>query len=268
MAHRASLEGGYSGSVKLQRFVNEHGIGTLDIEIIPYSENRAALFEIERNIIIEHNSVNNGLNCSVETVVPIIPFTEERRRKIGEKSKGRVHSELSRKRMSDSLQGVFVGEKHHMSKLTNDEVRTIKGLLDFFGTVEISRLFNVNFRTIDNIKTGRRWGRFEKRSLPDEEISAYRELFEKMKKPRSNSVITEHEVSYLKELLRGSHFTKEKNRIVIEFFDMKHSNLSGIKHENNWGTVEPKLIPELDEKFRSFVRGKDLDPDVLFPLPV
>lgn len=50
------------------------------------------------------------------------------------------------------------GEKQHMSKLTEREVKSVLKLLaNKIGTTQIAKMFSVSPRTIDNIKAGRAW---------------------------------------------------------------------------------------------------------------
>jgi hypothetical protein len=49
------------------------------------------------------------------------------------------------------------GEKSHKAKLTNDDVRLIRGLLPNLSCAEIARKFEVSRSTISAIKHGRYW---------------------------------------------------------------------------------------------------------------
>jgi len=49
------------------------------------------------------------------------------------------------------------GERHGMSKLTNDQVRVIRSLFDTHTCIQLAEMFGVSKRTISSIRQGVRW---------------------------------------------------------------------------------------------------------------
>jgi hypothetical protein len=49
------------------------------------------------------------------------------------------------------------GERHYLAKLTNEDVRLIRGLLPYLSCAEIGRKFEVSRQLISDIKHGRKW---------------------------------------------------------------------------------------------------------------
>lgn len=73
-------------------------------------------------------------------------------------STGYKHTAHNKRRMSRLKQGVYAGSKHPRAKLDESDVIVIKRLIRLgLNNTDIGRRFNVNNRTISNIKHGISW---------------------------------------------------------------------------------------------------------------
>lgn len=71
---------------------------------------------------------------------------------------GKRHSATTRKRISESKKGLHTGIKNPSCKLTEDEVKDIKSLLERnTPRQEIAKQFRISLATISDIVTGKRW---------------------------------------------------------------------------------------------------------------
>lgn len=84
-------------------------------------------------------------------------FSEERKRKIGEKSKGRVHSDETKKNMSEKRKG----KPSPRRKFNDEQIRYIRNNPDNMGCVELSKKFNVSHPLISNIQKRKCYGYIE-----------------------------------------------------------------------------------------------------------
>lgn len=77
-----------------------------------------------------------------------VVFTEERKRKIGEKSKGRVFSEETKKNMSEKRKG----KPSSRRKFNDEQIQYIRNNPDKLGCIELGKKFNVSHSHISNIQ--------------------------------------------------------------------------------------------------------------------
>lgn len=237
--HKNSLIGNYSGCKKLLFFVNKYGIDCLDIELIQYDFiSRDELFNIEKEYILKYNSVNIGLNCSENTVVPQVPFTEERRRKIGIKSIGRKHSENTCKKLSENCHWNNCLDKHPNAKFKNEDIIKIKKMLILgYRVSEIAYVLNKNYKTIYNIKCGNKWSSLVVNScdISKDDIDNYSKLFSCIKDKiiRSDGGLTLNNVSEIKHMINND-FDK---KYILSKFNISIQCFNSIKTGRNYSYV-------------------------------
>jgi group I intron endonuclease len=246
-------------NIKLQSFVNENGLDVLKFDIIELVEDKNILLDREQYWLDQLKSYEKGFNIAKSAYYSTLGLktSDETKRKIGEKSKGRTKSEESRKRMSENSKGVHEGELNNgLSKLKNDDVILIKKMLN--SNLELTYIaiyFNVNFRTIGNIKYNVRWKHIQtNEKLNDDEYIYYKNIFNKYIKVKSNSVLTEEKVKYIKFLI-SINFIKNTyhKRIICDFFNLKNkTNLNNIVSNTNWKNVKSEYIKKYDTKFKIF----------------
>lgn len=264
ISHKNSLKSDYSGCKKLKHFSDKYGLDCLSIELIEFNnKTRDELYEIEKEYIIKYNSVENGLNCSYETKVPQVPFTEERRRNIGAKSKGRYFSPETRKRMSELSIGVHAGENNHnLAKLNNNEVILIKKMLLLNHTVvDIVKLFpHVKEKTIYNIKQNNRWNSIivNKDDINDSDIVCINKLMNDIniindnKIKRKGSKFTENNIKHIKYKL--NKFGRNTNTYLVlrKIYNLTHQNMSYISLGKIYKDIIPVFVLDEEIKFINF----------------
>ncbi len=77
-------------------------------------------------------------------------------------STGYKHTLASKIKMSELKRGVYAGSNHPRSKLNEDDVRQIKRFLKSgLGNTAIAHMFDVNNRTVSNIRQGISWKHVE-----------------------------------------------------------------------------------------------------------
>jgi len=259
MHHKNSLLNNYSGNIKLSNFVNKYNydINNFLIELVEFKDkSRDELFEIEKDYILKYDSVENGYNCSYETRVVQIPYTDERRRNVGAKSKGRKFSDESKLKRSIERTGKleFSGENIGTSKLRNEEVILIKKmlLLEYTPTDIIKLYKNIDVKTIYNIKENTRWGLFiiKKEDVTEEDKLYIENLFKKILEDnkntpiRSDSKVTLNKVKFIRYLLKNSDDIPKTRKDIKIFYNLKCHTLSSIYLNKNYKTVEAELIEE------------------------
>jgi group I intron endonuclease len=245
--HFECLVGNYHRNFKLQRFSNKHGINNLEFEIIEIVEKIEDLLIKEQYYIDLYNSCDNGFNIVpiVESTTNGYKHTDETKIKIGEKSKNRIFSVESKIKMANNRIGICCGENNnHLSKLKENEVIIIKKMLNSdLSITDISKFFNVNFRTIGNIKYNIRWKYLiitEK--LTNDEIKYYKNIFESNKNIRKNSVLIEKEVKHIKYLIENNTDKKK----IKNFFNISSSSLNNIIRGKNWKDIEAEKISDFN----------------------
>ena len=77
-----------------------------------------------------------------------VVFTEERKKKIGEKSKGRVHTDECKQKMSELRKG----KPSSRRKFNDEQIRYIRNDPDKLGVTELSKKLNVSHTLISNIQ--------------------------------------------------------------------------------------------------------------------
>lgn len=96
----------------IHRAIRKYGATSFIFEVLAYAQTREELDSLERQYIQTHNTLSpNGYNVAAGGQGASGTFSEERRRKIGEKSRGRLHSKETRSKMSNSHLGHTVTEK-------------------------------------------------------------------------------------------------------------------------------------------------------------
>ncbi len=180
----------------LQRAWNKYKEYNFDIEILQIVENKKDLIACEQFWIdgTKCSERQNGYNIikKADNMSGIFnPFygkkhSKKTKRKISKASKGRKLSEESKKKMSiarsgeknycfgipktdeikakiaKTLKGKCAGEKHHMVKLNELQVRIIKSLTEDVKNrtifqVEIAKYFNISKYMISKIMTNKNW---------------------------------------------------------------------------------------------------------------
>jgi hypothetical protein len=265
MQHKNSLINKYSKNIKLLRFVNKYGIDKLFVELIDIVKSRNELYDIEKEYIIKYNSVENGYNCSYETKVSQIPFTEERKKKIGKKSKGRIFSNESKLRRSIQRKGKFEysGENNNnLAKLTNEEVILIKKMLLLgYRPNDIIKLYkNVKVNTIYNIKENIRWQfiNVKKEDIIRKDKNNIKNIFKDILKDnenklvRSDSKLSINKVKFIRYLLNNTDNIKETNKRIRLFYNITYANLSRIYLNKIYKELESELIVEEFKKWNRY----------------
>lgn len=86
-------------------------------------------------------------------------LSTETKQKISETSKNRIATKETRKQLSESITGIFKGEKHPKAKLTEDQVIEIKLLRKITGmsASKIALIYNVSKSCINNIIYDYKW---------------------------------------------------------------------------------------------------------------
>jgi group I intron endonuclease len=114
--HRSALRNGKHENPHLQHAWIKYGEDAFDFGVVGYCEEEY-LLDMEQ-VYLDSNP--NGYNiCPLARSRIGKPVSEETRRKIGEKSKGRKHSEESRQKMRDShrINKCNIGRKHSQESI-------------------------------------------------------------------------------------------------------------------------------------------------------
>ena len=117
-AHRGSEQDGYLGSGKLfLKALKKYGREMFEQRILSFAENEDNLFDLEKKFIFEYNAVEdkNFYNTTAGGKNPVMfgeanPFfgkthSDEIKQKMSEARKGRIISEETKKKTSNSLKG-------------------------------------------------------------------------------------------------------------------------------------------------------------------
>jgi hypothetical protein len=238
-SHKESLIGQYSGCTKLNNFVSKHGLSSIDIELIPTSGTRDELFEIEKQYILFYNAVDNGLNCSYETKVPNVPFTEERRKKIGDKSKNRIFSKDSRKKMSENCKWRNCKDKHPNAKLKNEDVVNIKKMIILgYRICDISRLYKISYNAIYNIKSNNKWSSIvvNNKDISEVDVDNYKEMSKQLldNVVRKGGGLTLNNVSEIKRMIDNG----DNQQDILLKFKISPQCFNSIKSGRNYSYVK------------------------------
>lgn len=155
-AHRGSEQDGYLGSGKLfLKALKKYGREMFEQRILSFAENEDNLFDLEKKFIFEYNAVEdkNFYNTTAGGKNPVMfgeanPFfgkthSDEIKQKMSEARKGRIISEETKKKTSNSLKG----------KKKNFSEETRKALSDRFADMWNDPKFREKMQEIDHSKT-------------------------------------------------------------------------------------------------------------------
>jgi group I intron endonuclease len=130
--HKKMLIECYHHSKKLQNSYNKHGINNFNYEIIELCE-KHLLTQREQYWIESFDSYNNGYNSrpiAGSNLGLKLPISEETRKKIGLKSKGRKHTEEAKQKIKEKRKSQIFSEETrkkisdlHKGKIVNEETR-------------------------------------------------------------------------------------------------------------------------------------------------
>lgn len=146
----------------LQNAWNKHSGSIFVFEILLYcSPEHCLMYE---QIMLDHykpayNTCPTARNCKGRKYREQT-LNKMRQNNIGERNPfyGRTHSVKTCEFLSKIKQGVYLGEKSPCAKLTDKDVRSIKGLLEEkTSRKQISQQFAISLTTISDIVTGTRW---------------------------------------------------------------------------------------------------------------
>ena len=181
MNHLNRLVAGTHYNTKLQRFVNKYGIDKLSFNVIELVPNKEDLILREQFYIDSNDSYKKGFNNSPTAGNTLgVVFTEERRRKIGDKSIGRTRTKESKEKQSLEAMGRHAGEKHPNVLLTLEQVLLIKKLHYLgYSSYIIKNFLGLKLGTVANIVTRNRWKHVELILPTSEETEYYSNLLGK-----------------------------------------------------------------------------------------
>jgi hypothetical protein len=251
MSHKNALLHNYHKGNKLLNFINKYGIDFINIDLIPLNCLENELRIIEKNYIIKYNSVNEGFNCSEETTNAVVPYTEERRRKISETSKGRIKSKETCKKLSDNSYWKNCLDQHPNAKLNLKNVILIKKLLLCgYKSVDISKLFPfVKSKTIYNVATNNKWGSviINENDITNEEKKYFQTLFDLDNKIIKKN-LTYNNVKFIKFLLINNS-TLDQKKTIQSIYNISRQVLNSILNGRNYINVQPERIKEEEIKY-------------------
>ncbi len=118
----------------IHRAIRCHGKDSFIFEVIAEAQTREELDLLEKKYISAYNTISpNGYNVAVGGQGASGIFTEERKRKIGEKSKGRLHSKETRQKMSLSHKNhpATKLQRQRTKEANAHKVRCIETALEF-----------------------------------------------------------------------------------------------------------------------------------------
>lgn len=150
--HYNMLKNNKHNNKKLQNHVNKYGLENINfcLHIVNNNLNNDELRKIESEEIKFFNSVNNGFNLTDNTICPNIIWTEEQKKNLSDKAKIRQSCPKVKEQLKINNSGVL-NPNSKLSKENIEFIRTNKEL----NRLELSKLFNVNIRTIDRVITKR-----------------------------------------------------------------------------------------------------------------
>ena len=194
--HFNKLKRNVHHNIYLQNSYNKHGEDNFIFEILEFVKDNSVLLERE-NYYIELTDCTNpekgynicpkagncfGVYPSEETRKKMSlkskgrPKSEETKKRMGEYQKtrirseeekerarnlnvGRKFSEQAKKNMGDARIGIFAGSKNPNSKLTEEVVYSIKKMIyEGMRNVDIAKIIGVSHKYISSIRTGQAWG--------------------------------------------------------------------------------------------------------------
>lgn len=256
-------------NIKLQTFVNENGLDVLKFNIIELVEDKNNLLKREQYWLDELKPYDNGFNIAKNATYSTLGLktSDETKRKIGEKSKGRKKSAETLKNMSLNRKNKieFSGENNNgLSILKEKDVILIKKMLLLkYKPIDIVKIFNnVNVKTIYNISCNSRWKivQIYKEDITEYDIENITKLFKNIivdnqnKKVRSDCKITINQIKYIKYLLINTDNIPETNKIIKNFYNINHTNLSYIYLNKSYKYVDADCIEEENIKYNNFIK--------------
>lgn len=155
LIHKNTLKSGKHGNKHLQKAWDKHGENSFIFEIIEFVQDTNIILVREQYYFDLLKPYINKIGYNISKIAGSnlgYNQTFEAKQKISEFNKGKILSEETRKKMSDSKIGVLAGEKHPIAKFTNIEVKEIR---DFFKNglsyLQLSEKYKVSKQTICGI---------------------------------------------------------------------------------------------------------------------
>lgn len=242
--HIQALNGQYHGNVHLQKAWDKYGSENFSFEIIEVIDGTEEDIRKREQYWLDYYrsyDYNLGYNISHYAIGGGgYEVSDDTRQKLSESHKGKVHSEETKKKMSEIKQGEHnpfygkfhteetkaqmrkshQGEKSINAKLTElDVIEILRMLCEYASAMEIRNKYNISQTTLNNIKNKNRWGYL---------YEQYPELYNFPTLPQ-----------------RHPKNTKNKSGIV---------GVSWNKKRNNWKSV---LVFEGKEKYLGSFKNKD-----------
>lgn len=247
--HFNKLTKGNHHNKHLQRAFNKYGSNNFVFSIVESLKDENKLIEREQYWLDKTKSYikENGYNIRIKADSNLgLKQSEEAKEKVRLFHTGRKRSEETRLNISKSKLGMKLSEKHlknlrkpkstdgfqkgennTSSKLTEEDVKEIKLLLQKgLEHQEIAKKFNVTAGTITSIKNGKNWGYVKVEGIDDEQLKKYRH-------PRYGSKLDKEKVKDIKRLLKEGI----KGSVIADLFGVARVTIYDIKSGKTWKNV-------------------------------
>ena len=264
--HFNDLKGNKHCNKHLQRAFNKYNKeDNFIFEILEYVEDLHSLVVREQYYMDLYKSYDAkyGYNICIKADSRLgVKHTEESKKKMSESNKGKYigennpyygkrHSEEVRIKMSKSSQGKGQGIKNVKAKLTEEQILKIDNMLKDNKTIdEIADTFKVHRSTIQLIKTGKHWSHITGRNRDNVYVKPIK-------------ITTEDQVIEVKKWL---YKNKHCDQQIADILNMGRSTISHIRRQKTWSHVtlseEDKIFLESNPK-EYFIEQKITEKQVI-----
>ncbi len=159
---------------------------------------------------------------------------------------GFKHSEETKCKISKSLMGntYGAGEKNHNSKLTEEQVLSIKHLLNTSELYysEIAQQFNISIKVIQTIATNQSWKTVGDKVKP--KLRPHKTLYGEQ---QGKAKLTNQEVLEIKNLLNNTNISYKE---LSEQFNVSIGCLENIASNRTWKTIGETVVRQTNSKRR------------------
>ncbi len=200
--HKSDLQNNKHSNQYLQNAWNKYGQDSFTIKIIEKIKNIDEQLQKEQSWIDKTQCFNPDIGYNISPTVTNIIIADSTKEKLSKASSG---------------------VNNHFSKLTEIEVLQVLDLLNYgFNCMDISKMTDINYRTINDIKRGKTWSHL-----------TGVQYFKSREKQR----ISEDTAIKIYKLLKQNFKHKE----IAKIFDVPIHIVSDISRGNTWNSITSQV---------------------------